>query len=137
MTADMPRRLIAEALATAMLLAPIVGSGIMADRLADGNVAVALLANTIATAAALDALILTLGPISGAHFNPAVSIADASQNGLRPPAWSRARCTWPNARAAAMRQLAAPVMTCRVARTAHADGARDRSHTHGVRACAP
>jgi glycerol uptake facilitator-like aquaporin len=65
-----------------MLLAAIVGSGIMADRLAGGNVAVALLANTIATAAALVALILTFGPISGAHFNPAVSIADATQNGL-------------------------------------------------------
>jgi glycerol uptake facilitator-like aquaporin len=83
MTADMPRRLTAEALGTAMLLAAVVGSGIMADRLAGGNVAVALLANTIATAAALVALILTFGPISGAHFNPAVSIADASQNGLR------------------------------------------------------
>jgi glycerol uptake facilitator-like aquaporin len=65
-----------------MLLAAIVGSGIMADRLAGGNVAVALLANTIATAAALVALILTFGPISGAHFNPAVSIADATQHGL-------------------------------------------------------
>ena len=83
MTADMPRRLTAEAVGTAMLLAAIVGSGIMADRLSSGNAAVALLANTVATVAALVALILTFGPISGAHFNPAVSIADASQNGLR------------------------------------------------------
>ena len=82
MTADLPRRLTAEATGTAMLLAAVVGSGIMGDRLSDGNVAVALLANTMATAAALIALILTFGPISGAHFNPAVSIADASQGGL-------------------------------------------------------
>jgi glycerol uptake facilitator-like aquaporin len=65
-----------------MLLATVVGSGIMADRLSGGNVALALLANTIATGAGLVALILTFGPISGAHFNPAVTIADASQEGL-------------------------------------------------------
>jgi glycerol uptake facilitator-like aquaporin len=82
MTANVPRRLTAEAIGTSMLLAAVVGSGIMADRLSGGNQAVALLANTIATAAALVALILTFGPISGAHFNPAVSIADASQGGL-------------------------------------------------------
>jgi len=82
MTANVPRRLTAEAIGTAMLLAAVVGSGIMADRLSGGNQAIALLANTIATAAALVALILTFGPISGAHFNPAVSIADASQGGL-------------------------------------------------------
>jgi glycerol uptake facilitator-like aquaporin len=82
MTASVPRRLTAEAIGTGMLLAAVVGSGIMADRLSGGNQAVALLANTIATAAALVALILTFGPISGAHFNPAVSIADASQGGL-------------------------------------------------------
>ena len=81
--ADMPRRLTAEAVGTAMLLAAIVGSGIMADRLAGGNRAIALMANTIATAAALGAMILTFGSVSGAHFNPAVSIADASQGGLR------------------------------------------------------
>jgi glycerol uptake facilitator-like aquaporin len=68
-----------------MLLAAVVGSGIMGERLADGNVAIALLANTMATGAALVALILTFGPISGAHFNPAVTVADASQGGL---AWS-------------------------------------------------
>jgi glycerol uptake facilitator-like aquaporin len=80
---DLPRRITAEAIGTAMLLAAVVGSGIMADRLSGGNGAVALLANTLATAAALVALILTFGPISGAHFNPAVSVADASQGGLR------------------------------------------------------
>lgn len=65
-----------------MLLATVVGSGIMAERLAGGNVAVALLANTIATGAALVALILTFGGISGAHFNPAVTICDTLQGGL-------------------------------------------------------
>jgi glycerol uptake facilitator-like aquaporin len=82
-SADLPRRLVAEAIGTGMLLAAVVGSGIMADRLSGGNDAIALLANTIATAAALIALILTFGPISGGHFNPAVSAADASQGGLR------------------------------------------------------
>ena len=67
---------------TALLLAAVVGSGIMGERLANGNVAIALLANTLATGAALVALILTFGPISGAHFNPAVTLADASQGGL-------------------------------------------------------
>ena len=65
-----------------MLLAAVVGSGIMGERLAGGNGAVALLANTLATGAALVALILAFGPISGAHFNPAVTLADASQGGL-------------------------------------------------------
>lgn len=83
MTVDVPRRCAAEAIGTAMLLAAVVGSGIMGDRLSGGNDAIALLANTIATAAALTALILTFGPVSGAHFNPAVSIADASQAGIR------------------------------------------------------
>jgi glycerol uptake facilitator-like aquaporin len=76
------RRAVAEAIGTAFLLAAVVGSGIMGDRLAGGNVAIALLANTIATGAALVALILTFGPISGAHFNPAVTLADAWQGGL-------------------------------------------------------
>jgi glycerol uptake facilitator-like aquaporin len=76
------RRLTAEAVGTCLLLAAVVGSGIMGERLAGGNVAVALLANTLATGAALVALILTFGPISGAHFNPAVTLADASQGGL-------------------------------------------------------
>ena len=68
------RRLTAEALGTAFLLAAVVGSGIMGERLAGGNVAIALLANTIATGAALVVLISIFGPISGAHFNPAVSL---------------------------------------------------------------
>jgi glycerol uptake facilitator-like aquaporin len=76
------RRAVAEALGTAFLLAAVVGSGIMAEGLAGGNVAIALLANTLATGAMLVALILTFGPISGAHFNPAVTLADASQGGL-------------------------------------------------------
>jgi glycerol uptake facilitator-like aquaporin len=65
-----------------MLLAAVVGSGIMGERLAAGNVAIALLANTLATGAALVALILTFGPVSGAHFNPAVTLADAWQRGI-------------------------------------------------------
>jgi len=72
----------AEALGTALLLAAVVGSGIMGETLAGGNVALALLANTVATGAALVALIITFGPISGAHFNPVVTLADASQGGL-------------------------------------------------------
>jgi glycerol uptake facilitator-like aquaporin len=79
---NLPRRVVAEAVGTALLLATVVGSGIMGERLAGGNVAVALLANTLATGASLVALILTFGPISGAHFNPAVTLADASQGGL-------------------------------------------------------
>lgn len=78
----MARRVVAEAIGTAFLLAAVIGSGIMGDRLAGGNVAIALLANTLATGAALVALILTFGPISGAHLNPAVTLADASQGGL-------------------------------------------------------
>lgn len=76
------RRIVAEAVGTALLLAAVVGSGIMGDRLSGGNIAIALLANTLATGAMLVALILTFGPISGAHFNPAVTVADASQGGL-------------------------------------------------------
>src|SRR5437879_9709835 len=75
------RRVTAESVGTALLLAAVVGSGMMGERLAGGNVAVALLANTLATGAALVALILTFGPISGAHFNPAVTLADAWQGG--------------------------------------------------------
>jgi glycerol uptake facilitator-like aquaporin len=76
------RRVAAEALGTAFLLATVIGSGIMGERLSGGNVALALLANTVATGAGLVALILTFGPVSGAHFNPAVTFADASQGGL-------------------------------------------------------
>jgi glycerol uptake facilitator-like aquaporin len=80
-TPDLARRAAAEAVGTALLLATVVGSGIMGDRLSSGNVAMALLANTLATGAGLVALILTFGPISGAHFNPAVTVADATQGG--------------------------------------------------------
>ena len=79
------RRVAAEAIGTAGLLAAVVGSGIMGERLAGGNVAIALLANTLATGAMLVALILTFGPISGAHLNPAVTLADALQGGLAWP----------------------------------------------------
>ncbi len=71
----LPRRLVAEAVGTAMLLATVVGSGIMAESLAGGNVAIALLGNTIATGAILVVLIQVFGPVSGAHFNPAVTLA--------------------------------------------------------------
>jgi glycerol uptake facilitator-like aquaporin len=74
---NLGRRLTAEALGTALLLTAIVGSGIMGERLAEGNTAIALLANSVATGCALYVLITTLGPISGAHFNPAVSVAMA------------------------------------------------------------
>jgi glycerol uptake facilitator-like aquaporin len=77
------RRLVAEALGTALLLATVVGSGIMGESLAGGNVAIALLANTVATGAGLVCLILTFGPVSNAHFNPAVTLADALYGGTR------------------------------------------------------
>jgi glycerol uptake facilitator-like aquaporin len=79
---SLSRRLAAEGTGTALLLVAIVGSGIMAERLSGGNVALALLANALATGGALVALILAFGPISGAHLNPAVTLADASQGGL-------------------------------------------------------
>jgi glycerol uptake facilitator-like aquaporin len=77
-----PQRLMAEALGTAFLLAAVVGSGIMAAKLAGGNGALALLCNTLPTGAILTVLILTFGPVSGAHFNPAVSIAFALRREL-------------------------------------------------------
>ena len=76
------RKLAAEGLGTAILLVAVVGSGIMGERLSGGNVAVALLANTIATGATLVAIILALGTISGAHFNPAVTLAAAMEHGV-------------------------------------------------------
>ena len=82
MKPNLRRRLTAEFLGTTLLVATVVGSGIMAERLANGNVALALLANTLATGATLTALILTFGPISGAHFNPVVSVADGMERGL-------------------------------------------------------
>ena len=78
-------RLVAEFTGSAFLVAAVIGSGIMGERLAGGNVAIALLANTIATGAALAALILTFGPISGAHLNPAVTLSDAIQRGIAWP----------------------------------------------------
>ena len=74
MTFPLSRRLAAEALGTALLVATVVGSGIMGEKLAGGNVALALLGNTLPTGAILVVLILAFGPISGAHFNPAVSL---------------------------------------------------------------
>lgn len=76
------RRIVAEGLGTAMLLSVVVGSGIMAERLAGGNVAIALLANAIATGAGLVALILMFGAVSGAHFNPVVTLSQAWQGNL-------------------------------------------------------
>jgi glycerol uptake facilitator-like aquaporin len=81
-TGDLPRRVTAEALGTALLLATVVGSGIMAQRLSGGNVAVALLGNTLPTGAILMVLILIFGPLSGAHFNPVVSAAFAARRDL-------------------------------------------------------
>ncbi|WP_309626952.1 MIP/aquaporin family protein [Methylibium sp.] len=82
MTAQAPHKLLAEALGTALLLAVVVGSGIMAERLSGGNVAIALLANTLATVGGLYILIEVLGPVSGAHFNPAVSLVMAARGEL-------------------------------------------------------
>ena len=82
---DLPRRLTAEALGTALLLAIVIGSGIMGERLAGGNVAIALLGNTLATGAGLVVLITMFGPLSGAHFNPAVTLVFAVRREIRAP----------------------------------------------------
>jgi glycerol uptake facilitator-like aquaporin len=92
MTHTLSRRIVSEFVGTGFLVAAVVGSGIMGERLAGGNVAIALLANTIATGAALAALILTFGPISGAHLNPAVTIVDAIERGV---SWTMAACYVP------------------------------------------
>ena len=92
MTHTLPRRIVSEFLGTGFLVAAVVGSGIMGERLAGGNAAIALLANTIATGAALAALILTFGPISGAQLNPAVTLADALERGV---SWTVAACYVP------------------------------------------
>ena len=93
---DLPRRLAAEALGTAFLLATVIGSGIMAQKLSGGNVALALLGNTLPTGAILIVLILIFGPVSGAHFNPAVSASFA---------W-RGIISWPQAGRYILCQLA-------------------------------
>lgn len=92
MTATLRRRTVAEFLGTGFLVAAVVGSGIMGERLAGGNAAIALLANTIATGAALVALILTFGPISGGHFNPVVTLVDAMEHGV---SWTVVACYAP------------------------------------------
>lgn len=95
-TTSLQRRVTAEFLGTLFLVATVIGSGIMAERLAGTNVALALLANTIATGAILVALIFTLGGISGAHFNPAVTFADAMEHGMpwhEVPAYIAAQCS--------------------------------------------
>lgn len=81
---DLPRRLFAEALGTALLLAIVIGSGIMGERLAGGNIAIALLGNTLATGAGLVVLITMFGPLSGAHFNPAVTLVFALRREIGP-----------------------------------------------------
>lgn len=82
MTSSLSRRFAAEFVGTAFLVAAVVGSGIMGEKLSGGNVAIALLANTVATGAALVALILAFGPISGAHLNPVVTLAGALERGI-------------------------------------------------------
>ena len=82
MKPSLSRRVVAEFFGTAFLVAAVIGSGVMGDRLANGNIALALLANTIATGAALVALIFAFGGISGPHFNPVVSLMDAFERGL-------------------------------------------------------
>lgn len=92
---NLPKKLVAEALGTAFLMAAVVGSGIMAEKLSAGNISLALLENTLATGSALVALILTFGPVSGAHFNPAVTLADAVAGGMpwrTVPAYVLAQC---------------------------------------------
>jgi glycerol uptake facilitator-like aquaporin len=89
MTQRLLRTVVSEFLGTGFLAAAVVGSGIMGERLAGGNVAIALLANTIATGATLLVVILTFGPISGGHFNPAVTLVDAMERGVP---WTVAAC---------------------------------------------
>src|ERR1700684_2455946 len=85
MTYTLPRRIVSECIGTGFLVAAVVGSGIMGERLAGGNVAIALLANTIATGAALAALILTFCPVFRGILNPAVTLSDAIQRGIAWP----------------------------------------------------
>lgn len=120
------RRIVAEAVGTALLLAAVVGSGIMGERLSSGNVAIALLANTLATGAMLVALILTFGPVSGAHFNPVVTLADAWQRGIEwrhVPGYIGAQCAGAfSGVAAAHVMFGAPIFTA--SRHARSGGAQ-------------
>lgn len=100
MTISLVRRLVAEFLGTAFVVAAVVGSGVMGERLSNGNVALALLVNTIATGAALVAIIFTFGPVSGAHLNPAVTLADAIEKGL----------SWPHALSYTMVQISGGII---------------------------
>jgi glycerol uptake facilitator-like aquaporin len=102
---SLARRAFAEWLGTAFLLAAVVGSGIMAERLAGGNTGLALLCNTIATGAILVVLILMLGPVSGAHFNPAVTMAFAL----------RSEVTWTDAAVYAVAQVAGAIVGVAIA----------------------
>jgi glycerol uptake facilitator-like aquaporin len=106
-TQPLPRRLAAEGLGSVLLAATVVGSGIMAQRLSGGNLAIALLANTAATVAVLAALIALLGPVSGAHFNPAVSVIESL----------RGRLAWRDTGAYAITQI---IGCCAGALLAHA-----------------
>ena len=108
---DLTRRLVAEALGTALLLAVVVGSGIMGERLAGGNDAIALLGNTLATGAGLVVLISVFGPISGAHFNPAVSLVFAMRREL----------SWPHAVAYLAAQVVGGVLGVWVAHAMFAE----------------
>ena len=105
MTFTLRVRLTAEFIGTAFLVAAVVGSGVMGEKLAGGNVAIALLANTIATGAALVALIGTFGSISGAHFNPVVTLSDAI----------RGRMSWTDASAYTVVQIVAGIVGAVVA----------------------
>ncbi len=97
---DFGRRLVGEGLGTALLLAVVIGSGVMGERLAGGNVAIALMGNTLATGAGLVVLITIFGPLSGAHFNPAVTVVFAL----------RREMSWPAAGAYVIAQLAGGVL---------------------------
>jgi glycerol uptake facilitator-like aquaporin len=123
---DLRRRAAVEALGTALLLATVVGSGIMGERLAGGNIALALLANTLATGAILVALVAALGPLSGAHLNPAVTLAFAAVNDLawrEVPAYVAAQVSGAFAGAAAAHVMfGAPIFVA--SRHARAGGAQ-------------
>jgi glycerol uptake facilitator-like aquaporin len=134
MNGDLGRRVVAQAVGTMLLLAGVVGSGIMGARLAGGNVALALLANTLATGAVLLALILTLGAVSGAHFNPAVTLAAPARaatdtfTGIRPadvPAFVAAQLI----AAAAATMLTAWLLPAPAGAEPDTAGTRDREET--------